>query len=629
MNSDQKKNYPLISIIVPVYNVENYLTRCLNSIINQTYENLEIILVNDGSTDGSPAILHEYELLDRRVKVIQQKNKGLSGARNTGIQHANATYLMFIDSDDYIIAEMAELLFTNLQKYESDISICGYFRVDEQGNILSEHSGFNCLSHLKPVFSGKELFKENLEGRLYNMAWNKLYKKSLFTDNNIEYPPGLYHEDIATTFKLFWHCQRISIFHTPCYYWLIRDLSISNTFRKKHIEDYLSILEINEKFLKMYGIEKEYFRNFRKRCKIIVKTLISKIFLHDDSNELLNHLEEKQSIIKIDSLDIKKLIKNELYLFKIKTTIQSVKNITKNNSIIMYLSNIKSRINRLVLRVFLIDTYTRPYKDKFNSNRFQLFFETLTYKLASKDIGITRNTRNIIKYHNLNKGKRAFLIGNGPSLNQLDLTKLKNEISIGVNSIYLNKENMGFLPTHYIVEDIFVAEDRKNEINELLYPQKWFGNYLKYCFKEKDNEIINWLNVRFDYRNYPDFPHFSTNIARQAWVGGTVSYIGLQLAYYLGIKELYLIGFDHHYLIPSDVITKGLSLTSVSDDPNHFHPDYFGKGYRWHDPNVERMERGYIKAKKYFEQDGRKIYNATAGGKLEVFERVDFYSLFK
>ena len=194
-----------------------------------------------------------------------------------------------------------------------------------------------------------------------------------------------------------------------------------------------------------------------------------------------------------------------------------------------------------------------------------------------------------------------------------------------MNSIYLNEEKMGFLPNHYVIEDRFVAEDRADEVNAMKGPQKWFGNYLQYCLSGDD---VNWINVRMRYDQHKNFPFFSQDIARQAWTGGSVTYICMQLAYYLGVKTLYLVGFDHHYVIPHDAKIEGLDITSQSDDPNHFHPDYFGKGYRWHDPMVDRMELGYKKAGLFFERDGRRIFNATAGGKLECFERVDFRNLF-
>lgn len=251
---------------------------------------------------------------------------------------------------------------------------------------------------------------------------------------------------------------------------------------------------------------------------------------------------------------------------------------------------------------------------------------TIRYRALGLGLPLTTNDRRIASFRDRYRGRRAFIIGNGPSLNRLDLTLLKDEITFGVNSIYLNREKMGFLPTHYVVEDTHVAEDRADEINRLCGTHKWFGNYLRYCL-DADPDVI-WLNVRFRYDPYAGFPHFSRDAGRMLWVGGTVSYLCMQLAYYMGVSETYLVGFDHSYVIPADAKISGNSITSQSDDPNHFHPDYFGRGYRWHDPQVDRMEASYLRARGEFERAGRRIFNATAGGKLEVFPRVEYSSLF-
>lgn len=253
------------------------------------------------------------------------------------------------------------------------------------------------------------------------------------------------------------------------------------------------------------------------------------------------------------------------------------------------------------------------------------FLRKVRYKSAALGLPLTPNERSITRWKDCYRGKRAFLIGNGPSLKNLDLRLLKDEVTFGVNAIYLNADEMGFLPTHHIVEDTFVAEDRADEIIALSGPQKWFGNYLRYCLGAAD---ANWLNVLVDYRNYPGFPRFSRNAARAVWVGGTVSFIGMQLAYYMGVERLYLIGFDHSYTVPDSGIREGNAILSTEDDPNHFHADYFGKGFRWHDPRVDRMEQAYLRAKECFAEDGRTIFNATSGGMLEVFPRVDYPTLF-
>jgi len=258
---------------------------------------------------------------------------------------------------------------------------------------------------------------------------------------------------------------------------------------------------------------------------------------------------------------------------------------------------------------------------------------TFRHKLADKGIFIHNNEKKFHKLKNINKGKRCFIIGNGPSLNKLDLTLLKEEYTFGVNAIYLNYDNMLFHPTYYVVEDNLVAEDRKEEINTYKGPKyKFFGNYFRSTLKaDQDTIFINLL------RNYADekrFPLFPKNSIRKLGVGGSVTYVCLQLAYYMGFKEVYMIGFDHNYKIPksaliSNIRATGFDITSTENDVNHFHKDYFGKGYRWHDPNVERMEIGFKKADEVFKKNGRKVFNATFGGKLDAFERVNYDNLFK
>ncbi len=252
----------------------------------------------------------------------------------------------------------------------------------------------------------------------------------------------------------------------------------------------------------------------------------------------------------------------------------------------------------------------------------------LRYLFASAFFPLTKNERKLRAFKDWHAGERCFIIGNGPSLNKLDLKKLQHETTFGVNAIYTNYEKMGFYPTYYVVEDVFVAEDRRDEINAYKHSTKFFGNYLRYCLTP--DEATTLLDVIVNYREYKNFPHFSTNALKQVYVGGTVTYLCLQLAFYMGFSEVYLIGLDHSYSIPKSALTSkdGSAILSTADDPNHFDPAYFGKGKRWHDPNLDRMEKALKKAGATFELHGKKIYNATAGGKLEVFERVEFDSLF-
>lgn len=277
---------------------------------------------------------------------------------------------------------------------------------------------------------------------------------------------------------------------------------------------------------------------------------------------------------------------------------------------------------------FFVDKYAYTNKTPL-INRF---IYSMRYKFANKGVFVNKNEKMLKSLKNKHVGQRCFIIGNGPSLNLLDLTKLKTEFTFGVNAIYLNRDKMQFDPTYYVVEDNLVAEDRKDEINKYKGPKhKFFGNFLRYCI-EPDEETI-FLNLLRNYADENYKPFFSENALRSLGVGGSVTYVCLQLAFYMGFEEVYMIGFDHNYTIPDTALitnknAHSFDITSTEDDVNHFSKDYFGKGYRWHDPNVERMERGFAKAREVFEADGRKIYNATAGGHLEVLVRKDYNSIF-
>ena len=255
---------------------------------------------------------------------------------------------------------------------------------------------------------------------------------------------------------------------------------------------------------------------------------------------------------------------------------------------------------------------------------FRLYGKAITHLDSRCRRPKSQNGKRLISLKNKYRGRRAFIIGNGPSLNRLNLCLLKNEVTIGCNGLFLIFDKMGFLPSVYTVEDRLVAEDRCRVINKIRGTIKIFPYDLRFLLKPDRNTV--YINFK---RHYPRFPQFSDKCETCVYWGGTVTFMNLQLAYYLGIREVYLIGMDHNYASPFAVDEKkGTVIRSHSDDVNHFHPDYFGKGYRYHDPMVERMEVGYKTAKKFYETNGGVIYNATEGGKLDVFPRVSYKELF-
>ena len=173
-------NYPLISIIVPVYKVEKYLKKCIDSILNQTYKNYELILVDDGSPDCCPIICDNYAEKNDRVIVIHKQNGGLSDARNTGIAIAKGDFICFVDSDDYVSEDFCELLLNAVLKSNADMAICNYLVVDENGNSIQDKNVH--LPIQDECISSQEFIKEycGKYGWYYVVAWNKIYKRDLF-----------------------------------------------------------------------------------------------------------------------------------------------------------------------------------------------------------------------------------------------------------------------------------------------------------------------------------------------------------------------------------------------------------------------------------------------------------------
>lgn len=244
---------------------------------------------------------------------------------------------------------------------------------------------------------------------------------------------------------------------------------------------------------------------------------------------------------------------------------------------------------------------------------------------------IPPDAQSLRSFQNKYKGKRCFIVGNGPSLNKLDLSKLENEYSFAVNGIFYKTEEVGYTPTFYMVEDSHVVNDNLEEINKF-HPQihRFFPTEYKNKLTDHSNTSFFTMNRGFYETKSPNYriPRFSTDFAEKGYCGQSVTMLNLQLAFYMGFTEVYLIGMDFSYVIPESAKVTGLSIESTEDDENHFHPDYFGKGKKWHDPQLEQVLKNYEMAKMVYKWDDRKIVNATVGGNLNLFERVDFDSLF-
>ena len=216
----------------------------------------------------------------------------------------------------------------------------------------------------------------------------------------------------------------------------------------------------------------------------------------------------------------------------------------------------------------------------------------------------------------IHKGERCFIIGNGPSLRATDLKKLCNEFTFGLNRIYLLFPELCFTTTYFLSMNDLVIEQCAAEILALPIPKFLTWRSRRFI---KPTEDTNFL-----YTTYTG-PKFARDAAGRLWEGATVTYVALQLAYHMGFKKVILIGVDHNFVTKGDA---NKTITSQGDDPNHFAPNYFGKGFKWQLPDLETSERAYRMAKTAYAADGREVLDATIGGKLTVFPKIDYLSLF-
>ena len=288
---------PLISVIIPVFKVESYLERCVDSVINQTYKNLEIILVDDGSPDNCPQMCDNYAKADKRIKVVHKKNGGLSDARNAGTQIASGDYVIYVDSDDYIELDTIDTLYNNLKTHNADISFASFSTFSNE-----TISNKNTANEVEVLNTTDAMMRFATKGAVeFVVAWCKLYKKELLSKT--PFPVGKLHEDEFSTYKIFAKANTIVKSSSSLYNYYIRSGSI---MQSKKLQNYIDIFEaVNERFDFYKTNFKEIYKPFmQKHFAAIVNT-----FMYMNGFKELSH-SQKKFYLKIIKARIKEL-KNE------------------------------------------------------------------------------------------------------------------------------------------------------------------------------------------------------------------------------------------------------------------------------------------------------------------------------
>lgn len=230
-----------ISFILPVYNVEKYLSQCLESLVKQTYQDIEIIAVNDGSTDTSPQILEKYASVDKRIRILNQKNQGLSIARNVGLENVTGNYIFFVDSDDYVALNAAECIVNVVKKYPK-LDIVTFSRISFLGNVSSTVE--DLWVGLGDVFSGKDFLRRSIiERKLVASACQKAFSKNFLIQNNLKFIPKILHEDFSFSIHTILYAQQVISIPDVLYYYRRSNLqSITNNISSRDT-DILKTLE--------------------------------------------------------------------------------------------------------------------------------------------------------------------------------------------------------------------------------------------------------------------------------------------------------------------------------------------------------------------------------------------------
>ncbi len=289
---------PKISVIVPIYNVEKYIRRCLETIQAQTFTDFEALLIDDDSPDGSAKIAEEFCMKDERFKYFHKENGGLSDARNYGLERARGEYISFIDSDDYIHKDFLKIMYNECVDNDADMSYCRF-----------KYSYFNTGITLAMPFSAKKevmkkedalniLIKDNY---LHSYAWNKLYKAKLFSENKISYP-DMYFEDIATSGRLLYNSNKIAISNKYLYYYAKRFGSIMSTMNAEKLNDYWLSVLIVRNYIQYVGEYEKYkvsVNSFARKAHLLnMYSIVRQHLIHLDFRKMKHNFNINRDIYR-------------------------------------------------------------------------------------------------------------------------------------------------------------------------------------------------------------------------------------------------------------------------------------------------------------------------------------------
>ncbi|MBO4608999.1 MAG: glycosyltransferase [Lachnospiraceae bacterium] len=614
-----------VSVIVPVYNVQNYLRECLDSVLSQTFHDIEIICVNDGSKDSSLDILLEYAKSDTRIKVIDKENAGYGHTINLGVDYSNGDYIGIVESDDCIHPQMYEVLYNLARENNLDFIKSDFYRYTyENGN-----KQYNRIFLSKNIEYYNCVFSPNEKPECYDFpmhTWTGLYKASFLRKHMIRHneTPGASFQDTGFFFQTFAYGQRVMFVDQAFYYYRCDnpDSSVKSKDKVFCIKDeYDYVMSFLNNHPDIYSKIIKYVWSVRGGSYLRTLGRIDRKF----RKEFLSHFNsEFSNAEKKGELD---------YSIMPRDRANSIRTIVRLPEKYLYSMN-HNNVDKHVIRRFIWCTKDNGFLYAIKYAFGFLSPKPWSYRAAIKAHLIIQihkflsalhiqnaEMRKIGQFRNIHNGDRCFIVCTGPSLNLSDLEILRDEYTFGVNSIYRAYSHTDWRPTYYTIIDQYIA-DRYKETDQLD-----FSSYAKEAVFL--NSYIKTQNNKSNiYKLYVDFINHTKNNLKNSTIYVsddlsiraidcfTVTNIAISLAIYMGFKNIYLIGADNNF--------EGSKIHFL---PNIFDPTMQKKGRM--EMNTIRANYGYYAMKEYARIKDVNIYNATRGGHLEVFDRVDFDSLFE
>lgn len=631
-----------VGIIIPLFNQQDFISDCLESVISQTLKELQIIVINDGSTDDSMRIVEEFALKDERIMIINQPNRGVSAARNAGIDKCCADYVCFLDPDDYYPSyDVIEKLYMAVNGHDV-VMAAGSYSDEKNGVISCNYTGL----YSKMVFQTEGII--NFEEYQFILGFQRfIFRTDFLKINTIVFPDFIIFEDPIFLLKVMSLCRHFYAIPDSVYVHRIGHQKYDWSSRERIVDLICAITEglYESSNLDYAEIHKFLIDRVNNRyCDHIVSLIrktgdVSVLSALIEMNDAVN-----TSLLKEDYRNQKCVLKplkkvmQEPVIVKVKEPV--VESMVQNRISYAIGCSITFLPRMLLDLVFPTNTLRRDFIKEFylkfrgRPNRLSrlMYFVTIRLKKTKYEVlshipgsFVYRNIREIKKLEKSHLGERCFIIGNGPSLQIEDLELISGEFSFAVNRIYNVYEKTKWRPSFYYTQEMTLP-NRTESLEEFLSSflrsstSLNFLPYIKGMNKVKSKYNCVFFPVYMDYCEYLKKPinRFSLDCSKEIVHAYTSLYSVLQIAIYMGFKEIYLLGVDGAYRVNNA----------------HFYDDVYGdkrlfETKRITDRLTENINRGFDGMKAASERYDFKIYNCTRGGSLEKFPRCNLENLMK